>query len=571
MTKVGKQEAAQQSPSAELSGPIEQPASPKKRATKKPSAKKPKTARTKRDDFSATTVRLLRDMAGNVCSKPDCHVHTHGSKAGRDGAFTVGVACHIKAASPGGPRYDPEQTRAQRKSPDNGIWMCQTHSRLVDVDGLPYPVDILREWKRLAEQRANEMVNRRAFTQTEVSDAVNKGSVALLDRFVNRSENPMDSPIAEMLDGYETGLEGLDPRFKVEVNRVGGKLHHVIAPQAGGAIVKLLVKDITNIAGFREGEKALFEEGRELVIPGPNFEFSGSKLFEAIHPKGRDRTGVVLTLGGLRRPLKTNLYARDLEGHEQLIESFTSHSVSGAVRAVIDGECLGGLLSMRTVVDQNGCIDKFDLTLNLEAWKGMNILDLPLFGRLVKGLDYLREGHLVVELEVGNDQVRFGTIGDEHANDFSTELYHIILFLDKARQIAAKCRGAIYLKDMDLNPDVFTTLIHYCRLLRGPVPGKSPHTKLGAGKIPSHEVCDIQGLVEKARTGHVTATPVEPAEFDLLGQTIRPPRIRSSYSDLGCVFYCDVQDREMWMELHTHDTTRVELALCDDDIWQVVK
>lgn len=70
-----------------------------------------KSKRSGRDDFSAKTVQLLRDMAGNVCSKPDCHVHTHGSKAKRNGAFSVGVACHIKAAASGGPRYDPNQSR----------------------------------------------------------------------------------------------------------------------------------------------------------------------------------------------------------------------------------------------------------------------------------------------------------------------------------------------------------------------------------------------------------------------------------------------------------------------------
>lgn len=139
-------------------------------------------------------------MAGDVCSKPDCHVHTHGSKAGREEAFSVGVACHIKTAAPGGPRYDAEQTSAERKHPDNGIWMCETHSRLVDADGMPYPVEVLNEWWKLAELRANEM-NRRAFTQAELSEAADRGPVKLLDKFINRSDNPIDSHIAQMLEG----------------------------------------------------------------------------------------------------------------------------------------------------------------------------------------------------------------------------------------------------------------------------------------------------------------------------------------------------------------------------------
>ena len=157
--------------------------SPKARANKK-------AMRSSRDDFSAKTVRQLRDMAGNVCSMPECHVHTHGSKAKRDGSFSVGVACHIKAAAPGGPRYDPDQSSEQRKHPDNGIWMCQTHSRLVDADDSPYPVEVLEAWKHLAELRANEMVNKRAFTEIELNNAARTESVALLEQLVNRIGTP---------------------------------------------------------------------------------------------------------------------------------------------------------------------------------------------------------------------------------------------------------------------------------------------------------------------------------------------------------------------------------------------
>ncbi|WP_405119923.1 hypothetical protein [Pseudomonas leptonychotis] len=139
-----------------------------------------------RDGFSTKTIHMLRDRAGNVCSHPGCHVHTHGSKAELDGVFSVGVACHIKAAAPGGPRYDPDQSPEQRKHYVNGIWMCQTHSRLIDADDSRYSVEVLEEWKRLAELRANDMVNKRAFTESELSNAARTESVALLEQLVNR-------------------------------------------------------------------------------------------------------------------------------------------------------------------------------------------------------------------------------------------------------------------------------------------------------------------------------------------------------------------------------------------------
>jgi hypothetical protein len=47
----------------------------------------------------------------------------------------LGVAAHITAASPDGPRYDQNLSSEQRKSPDNGIWLCQNCAKLVDNDG----------------------------------------------------------------------------------------------------------------------------------------------------------------------------------------------------------------------------------------------------------------------------------------------------------------------------------------------------------------------------------------------------------------------------------------------------
>ncbi|MBV7393253.1 hypothetical protein [Mameliella sediminis] len=45
-------------------------------------------------------------------------------------------------------------TPEERSAPENGIWLCQTCSRLIDVDVPSYRADLLREWKTLAEMRA---------------------------------------------------------------------------------------------------------------------------------------------------------------------------------------------------------------------------------------------------------------------------------------------------------------------------------------------------------------------------------------------------------------------------------
>jgi hypothetical protein len=111
-------------------------------------------AMSNRDDFSKATIEKLAQRAGYRCSKPDCGIPTRGAASDEDGTINIGVAAHISAASPGGKRYDPSLTSAERKSLSNGIWLCQNDAKLIDSDELNFPVEKLRAWKRLAEHRS---------------------------------------------------------------------------------------------------------------------------------------------------------------------------------------------------------------------------------------------------------------------------------------------------------------------------------------------------------------------------------------------------------------------------------
>lgn len=107
-----------------------------------------------RDDFSLQTKETLAKRVGMRCSNPNCRQLTSGPQVDPQKVINVGVAAHITAASPGGPRYDPNLTNEQRQSIENGIWLCQTHGKLVDNDELRYPVEMLQKWKALSEEAA---------------------------------------------------------------------------------------------------------------------------------------------------------------------------------------------------------------------------------------------------------------------------------------------------------------------------------------------------------------------------------------------------------------------------------
>lgn len=113
------------------------------------------------DDFSIQTKETLGKRVGMRCSNPTCRKPTSGPREEPGKAVNIGVASHITAAAPSGPRYNDGLTSEQRCSIDNAIWLCQNCAKLVDNDDRRYTVDILREWKDLAEERARLELERR--------------------------------------------------------------------------------------------------------------------------------------------------------------------------------------------------------------------------------------------------------------------------------------------------------------------------------------------------------------------------------------------------------------------------
>src|SRR3990172_6883192 len=109
-------------------------------------------AKPNRDEFTEKTKRQIAKRAGWLCSDPSCRRDTIGSNSDGDGEINLGTAAHICAAAPEGPRHDLNMTRAQRISPDNGIWMCRLHGTAVDAKDSTFTVELLRDWKAQAQK-----------------------------------------------------------------------------------------------------------------------------------------------------------------------------------------------------------------------------------------------------------------------------------------------------------------------------------------------------------------------------------------------------------------------------------
>lgn len=109
-------------------------------------------------DFSEVTKRTIAGRAGWRCSFPDCWKATIGPGAASDETSLVGQAAHILPSAPGkGPRAEEiiDEDVTYRKSAANGIWLCETHGKLVDKNrGADYPSALLSSYKALRERMA---------------------------------------------------------------------------------------------------------------------------------------------------------------------------------------------------------------------------------------------------------------------------------------------------------------------------------------------------------------------------------------------------------------------------------
>lgn len=87
---------------------------------------------TLRDDFLQPVKDLLAARAGHKCSL--CGKGTSGPGTETDKSLSDGIAAHITAASRNGPRFVETLSAEERRSANNGIWVCTKHSREIDSD-----------------------------------------------------------------------------------------------------------------------------------------------------------------------------------------------------------------------------------------------------------------------------------------------------------------------------------------------------------------------------------------------------------------------------------------------------
>jgi len=171
-----------------------------------------------RDEFPHAIKEALAKRVGFLCSR--CGRSTSGPQEDSSKALNIGVAAHITAASPGGPRYVASLTPEQRADPSNGIWLCQFCGKLVDNDEKRFRAEHLRLRKTLAEQRQRDRIEGKIVAAADSSQPkLFESLLALLERVTSSIAFPSEAFFekdlaffvneeADLMDEIEAVLDG---------------------------------------------------------------------------------------------------------------------------------------------------------------------------------------------------------------------------------------------------------------------------------------------------------------------------------------------------------------------------
>ncbi|URQ89978.1 hypothetical protein [Pseudoalteromonas sp. SCSIO 43101] len=348
-----------------------------------------------RDDFSKATKKELAERVGHLCSNPECRVLTKGAKTDSNGTVGIGVAAHITAAAIGGPRYDASLTKQQRKSFDNGIWLCQSCARIIDVDVAKYSVSLLKSWRAQAEEFSNTNIGKKIYDEHTVKKEIIKSTIEHISGWSGSSSSDLAIKAIQI---KEAELSSLDSRFNVTTNIIDGKVSSLIEPKYHDIELKIAAAD-KNDDTLYSCLLGLEEEGREFSIDTSKINISGSPLFEQMIA----RPGGVFQAGAVKQKIQCELYATNND-ENLFLASCRAHIYGGTKKTIIEGLALNSFLSFSTEMSD---ISKSTFSIRTSSWLGKKLSKLPFFPKLIKAIDILSKSG---KLKVVHDHPELGEI-----------------------------------------------------------------------------------------------------------------------------------------------------------------
>lgn len=481
-----------------------------------------------RHNFDKPTRLLLQHMAAGVCSNPDCLNHTIGSNLKRNDYAGNGIAAHICAAAPGpgAARYNKDQTKEERSSYKNGIWLCGSCSIIIDRDEPRYPVDLLNEWKAKAEKRAMSMVGTKSLTQFELADSVRAEVVRALTCNFSNMVNPFKFPVQSVHHAYKDTIEKLDPRFSVQVEISDSGVFHTITPKPGqNPKVTLVLRNEAMRDKMSERWSDLVKKGHPLEVSLNDIGFEGSPLFDAIATeRGLDGR---LVIKKNHPDIQTIMYLTAENGSEFEIGTSLSTVVSGSDELTIRGSFLDGIFSFVYCSFKCRKAVKLDLSFDLLLWQDREIRNLPHYRKALKAARFIRlqtDVQIFIDLIFGSNSVR---IGEEHTAEYQEFLgvFHwLVGMIEKGKAIADKLNKPLVIRSLIVDEDDELRINNLYPLVSGPLSQTvAADEEIWNAFYENYEPTPLDAYSGQPIQADVQIKEVQARPFNLFGNVVQSP------------------------------------------------
>ncbi|PPC94841.1 MAG: hypothetical protein CTY33_02845 [Methylotenera sp.] len=382
-----------------------------------------------RDDFKASVKQKLAKRVNYLCSNPDCRSLTLGPKHSDDGSHSIGVASHILAAAPLGPRYDGKMSSDERKNIKNGIWLCNNCSTKIDKDELSYSPETLRGWKALTEAFVLDQQGRKYISAEDVTNTLTTALTGYPKKLIPNAVKYIHNAASET-------LEALDGRFQVLSSYINNQEVYELRAKETTSIKMSVIGD--DASAFYAQYKSLLETGSELEISSSNLFFTGSKLFEEmlsgqngvlrISPKKRD---AVVKLHATNPITSESIFFDEIRGHVHV----------GSKQFSFKGEACKGLikLSITHSIDRESNASNCSILVDLDVWQNEDVSKIPFFTNVFEFVETIFVGaQLNLALEVEGHRITAGRINAGGDREIMGKTYCLLKFTRAARAISTK-------------------------------------------------------------------------------------------------------------------------------------
>ncbi len=527
---------------------------------------------TNRDDFSpAIKVRLERNVA-SICSNPECRNGTRGAHTDpTQTSVSIGVAAHICAAAPGGPRYDENMTPAQRMAFENGIWLCTSCSRLIDRDVDRYQAALLHKWKEDAEAGARQNIGRRVPAEKDVRDQL---VMALSGSPIANQPNVIANSHAAVKEVHEQ----LDPRFRVETSFKDNVTHIVL--HARETVPITFKVGPASVKAWQEGMRELLFHGRSVRLPTDGVQIHGSPLFERSGAGSSNVDDHIRFLPeGL--PAVAKIVLRDPDSGELFaLDDVRGQFNPGMESTSFAGSCYANLLSIELNVPRKKppveCT--FTISAKLSVWVGRDVRTLAYFEKVFGFYDRAKRGWIVdFHLEHEGDRVFGGSAEIPFGSESIWDVDITLQYTNRARVLANHTNAAvIFQTECGFTAEQHEELAELANIIRGKYVFAAD--KVGNIKHILTAEADAKNIEMLLREPgpHLVVMSGTPSPIQIFDQQVALPQIRKLYDDVTAQIDVDIATVEegdevpvtwlkgeafrLTMELESHAEATARLA-----------